>query len=60
MNSKECRSCKHYQGIQLPNNKKACLKHKKTKHMFDSCDDFIADGIEKFLKEFRKKVELSK
>lgn len=56
MDAKECRFCKHYQGLSLPESRKACMKHKKIKNMFDTCEDFASSGVEEFLEKLREGV----
>lgn len=58
MNARECRFCKHYSTMGLPEKKGACLKNKKRVGMFDTCESYRNSGLDDFLKQFKGKIEL--
>lgn len=53
MNARECRFCKHYSTLGLPEKKGACLKNKKRVGMFDTCESYRNNGLDDFLKKFK-------
>nr|DAL11303.1 MAG TPA_asm: hypothetical protein [Caudoviricetes sp.] len=54
VNARECRFCKHYSTLGLPEKKGACLKNKKRVGMFDTCESYRNNGLDDFLKKFLK------
>ena len=57
MDAKECRFCKHYSTLGLPEGKGACMKSKRRVGMFNTCKDFRANISRELMEGIRKALE---